>query len=169
MAGYCYCMREKVSVDDGIEVMRNKVGVSKTWAIEEELIKSWVQVVSLCSTMSFERRRQYETWKRARLYPIAILSDFWLSLSSGLYCWPRSGCLYRLYDKLSIGGYVIVNEWFGFPAKTACEDFFKVHGMNVTIVPIDGLSAYWRKSEPIKIQRWRYSQSKFKDLKLINS
>lgn len=71
--------------------------------------------------------------------------------------------LYRLYDKLSIGGYVIVDDWFGFPAKAACEDFFKVHGMNVTIVPIDGLSAYWQKTKQIEIQHWRYNQSKFKD------
>ena len=34
--------------------------------------------------------------------------------------------LYNLYDKLAIGGYVIIDDWFGFPARTACEDFFEV-------------------------------------------
>jgi hypothetical protein len=58
--------------------------------------------------------------------------------------------LYRLYDKLSIGGYVIVDDWFGFPAKKACEDFFKVHGMNVAMVPIDNLAAYWQKTKQKK-------------------
>ena len=72
--------------------------------------------------------------------------------------------LYHLYDKLSVGGYVIVDDWFGFPARTACEDFFKVHGMNVTIVPIDKMSVYWQKTKQIKIQHWRYKQSKFTDL-----
>lgn len=71
--------------------------------------------------------------------------------------------LYHLYDKLSIGGYVIMDDWFGFPSRTACEDFFKVHGINPTIVPIDKLSAYWKKTEDVSIQYWRYEQSKFKD------
>lgn len=34
--------------------------------------------------------------------------------------------LYHLYDKLSIGGFVIMDDWYGFPSKTACEDFFQV-------------------------------------------
>ena len=70
--------------------------------------------------------------------------------------------LYRLYDKLSLGGYVIIDDWFGFPARTACEDFFKVHGINPEIIAIDTLSVYWKKTEEIKIQYWRYEQSKFK-------
>jgi len=50
----------------------------------------------------------------------------------------------RLYDKLSVGGYTIIDDWFGFPAKTACEDFFKVHGINPEIIAIDTISAYWK-------------------------
>mmetsp|Transcript_23599 Transcript_23599/g.33700 ORF Transcript_23599/g.33700 Transcript_23599/m.33700 type:complete len:396 (-) Transcript_23599:692-1879(-) len=69
--------------------------------------------------------------------------------------------LYHLYDKLSIGGYVIMDDWFGFPSKLACEDFFAVHGFQPDIIPIDGLSAYWRKTEDVEIQYWRYEQSKF--------
>merc|ERR1712194_78759 len=48
--------------------------------------------------------------------------------------------LYHLYDKLSIGGYVIMDDWFGFPASVAGEDFFKVHGINPKIVDVDGIS-----------------------------
>lgn len=70
--------------------------------------------------------------------------------------------LYHLYDKLSIGGYVIMDDWFGFPSKIACEDFFDVHGIKPEIIPIDGLSAYWKKTDHIQIQYWRYEQSKFK-------
>ena len=32
--------------------------------------------------------------------------------------------LYTLYDHLSVGGYVIMDDWNGFPSKTACEHFF---------------------------------------------
>ena len=28
--------------------------------------------------------------------------------------------LYNLYDKLSIGGYMIMDDWFGFPSRMAC-------------------------------------------------
>ena len=70
--------------------------------------------------------------------------------------------LYHLYGKLSVGGYVIMDDWFGFPSRTACEDFFKVHGISPTIVRIDELSAYWKKEEEVDVQFWRYEQSKFK-------
>jgi len=70
--------------------------------------------------------------------------------------------LYHLYDKLSIGGYLIMDDWFGFPSKTACQDFFKVHGINPEIIPIDSVSAYWKKTEEVDIQYWRYEQKKFK-------
>ena len=70
--------------------------------------------------------------------------------------------LYHLYDKLSIGGYIIIDDWTGFPAKEACEDFFKVHGINPEIIPIDKIAAYWKKTEKVDIQYWRYEQSKFK-------
>ena len=72
--------------------------------------------------------------------------------------------LYHLYDKLSIGGFVIMDDWNHFPSKTACLDFFQVHGIDPKIVYIDddGVAAYWQKTEEIDIQFWRYEQSKFK-------
>ena len=70
--------------------------------------------------------------------------------------------LYRLYDKLSVGGYVIIDDWFGFPARTACEDFFKVHGINPNIIAIDNLAVFWMKTEEVTVQHSRYEQSKFK-------
>ena len=33
--------------------------------------------------------------------------------------------LYNPYDKLSVRGYVIVDDWSGFPAQVACRDFFE--------------------------------------------
>ena len=45
--------------------------------------------------------------------------------------------LYNLYNKLSIGGYVIMDDWFGFPSRTACLHFFEVHGIHPTIIPIE--------------------------------
>eukprot|EP00804_Cyclotella_cryptica_P026712 CCRYP_007948-RA/>CCRYP_007948-RA protein AED:0.18 eAED:0.09 QI:0/0/0.25/1/1/1/4/165/291 len=70
--------------------------------------------------------------------------------------------LYHLYDKLSIGGYVIMDDWYGFPSKTACEDFFQVHEISPEIIKIDHIAAYWKKTEDVTIQYWRYQQNKFK-------
>mmetsp|Transcript_22353 Transcript_22353/g.33022 ORF Transcript_22353/g.33022 Transcript_22353/m.33022 type:complete len:422 (-) Transcript_22353:780-2045(-) len=70
--------------------------------------------------------------------------------------------LYHFYDKMSIGGYVIMDDWFGFPSRTAVEDFFKVHGISPAIIAIDSIAAYWKKTEEIQIQYWRYEQNKFK-------
>ena len=70
--------------------------------------------------------------------------------------------LYNLYDKLSIGGYLIMDDWSGFPSRTACEDFFKVHGINPEIIKFDNLAAYWNNTEELDIQHWRHEQSKFK-------
>ena len=69
--------------------------------------------------------------------------------------------LYHLYDKVSIGGYVIVDDWFGFPAKQACEDFFQVHNTHPVVVPIDSTAAFWQKIENINIQYWRYQNKTF--------
>jgi hypothetical protein len=69
--------------------------------------------------------------------------------------------LYHMYEKLSVGGYVIMDDWFRFPSRTAVEDFFKVHRMKEEIIGIDKMSAYWKKTETVKVQYWRYEQSKF--------
>ena len=70
---------------------------------------------------------------------------------------------YHLYDKLSIGGYWIQDDWYGFPAQDAAHDFFKVHGISPEIIRIDDFGAYWKKTDGITLQYWRYEQGKFKD------
>ena len=71
--------------------------------------------------------------------------------------------LYNLYDKLSLNGYVIIDDWLNYPATIACKDFFKVHKINPTIVWIDDQSAYWQKTEEVTVQKWRYTEFKFTD------
>lgn len=69
--------------------------------------------------------------------------------------------LYNLYDKLSIGGFVIMDDWYNFPSKIAVEDFFAMHSVDMPqIVQIDDLSAYWQKTNTLKVQYWRYTQNK---------
>ena len=78
--------------------------------------------------------------------------------------------LYNLYDKLSIGGYAIMDDWdmlrgggpSPFPSKTAALDFLKCHGLKEQIIKIDQLSAYWKKTQHVDVQYWRYKQLDFK-------
>lgn len=70
--------------------------------------------------------------------------------------------LYFMYEKLSIGGYLIVDDWFGFPARPACEDFLAVHGLTPVIIPIDTISVYWKKTVDVPIQIDRYYNKQFK-------
>ena len=78
--------------------------------------------------------------------------------------------LYHLYDKVEIGGYIIIDDWnkddltppTPFPAKTAVLDFFKVHNINdAEIITIDPIAIYWQKKSNIDIQYWRYEKKQF--------
>eukprot|EP01063_Lacrimia_lanifica_P037263 TRINITY_DN75_c1_g4_i1.p1 TRINITY_DN75_c1_g4~~TRINITY_DN75_c1_g4_i1.p1 ORF type:complete len:456 (+),score=164.17 TRINITY_DN75_c1_g4_i1:112-1479(+) len=71
--------------------------------------------------------------------------------------------LYNMYDKLQVGGYFICDDWYGFPSKTAIEDFFKVHDQPLpNIVQIDSLATWWKKEVDFPIQYERYTSSNFK-------
>lgn len=69
--------------------------------------------------------------------------------------------LYHLYSKVPVGGWVILDDWFGFPAKDAVEDFMKVHNCVETIQHMDKTGAYWQKTKDPEVQFWRYQQQKF--------
>lgn len=54
--------------------------------------------------------------------------------------------LTNLYEKLSIGGYLIVDDFGAIPAcKEAVLDYRKANGINDEIVGIDWAGAYWQK------------------------
>ncbi|MCB0964638.1 MAG: TylF/MycF family methyltransferase [Acidimicrobiales bacterium] len=51
-----------------------------------------------------------------------------------------------LYPKLSVGGYVIVDDYHIDPCRKAVEDYRAAHGIDDEIVMIDRNAAYWRRS-----------------------
>lgn len=55
--------------------------------------------------------------------------------------------LEALYDKLSIGGYVIVDDYFLKPCAKAVLDFREARDIDDEIHDIDGLGAFWRRSK----------------------
>lgn len=52
-----------------------------------------------------------------------------------------------LWPKLSVGGYVIVDDYFLEPCKRAVQDFRRAHGIEDEIIDIDGLGSFWRRSK----------------------
>ena len=55
--------------------------------------------------------------------------------------------LEALYPKLSVGGYVIVDDYGAWePCRQACTDYRDRHGITDQIVPIDWTGVHWRRS-----------------------
>lgn len=54
--------------------------------------------------------------------------------------------LEALYSKLSFGGFVIIDDYFLGPCRQAVADFRSRNCINDTIIDIDGMGAFWRKS-----------------------
>lgn len=63
------------------------------------------------------------------------------------------GCMYEstiqvleaLYDKLSIGGYCIIDDYALPGARAATIDFRKIRNISEPLIDIDGEGAYWKK------------------------
>jgi O-methyltransferase len=57
--------------------------------------------------------------------------------------------LEHLYDRIALGGWIIVDDYDIIPAcKAAVTDFLAKRGLNPKIVPIDGVGVYFQK-EPV--------------------
>lgn len=55
--------------------------------------------------------------------------------------------LTALYQKLSSGGFLIVDDYALPGCRAAIDDFRKQHGIDNTVHDIDGIGAYWRKDQ----------------------
>jgi len=68
-----------------------------------------------------------------------------LRLDGDMYESTMDG-LKNLYPKLSIGGYIIIDDWGDVPACTkAVADYRKQHNINEEIIQIGWTGAYWKK------------------------
>jgi O-methyltransferase len=57
--------------------------------------------------------------------------------------------LASLYDKVSPGGFVIIDDYILAGCRQAVADFRQRHDIDDKIVDIDGIGAYWRKSDRV--------------------
>ncbi|HYT15553.1 MAG TPA: TylF/MycF/NovP-related O-methyltransferase, partial [Burkholderiales bacterium] len=55
--------------------------------------------------------------------------------------------LQALYHKLSLGGYLIVDDFFLESCRAAIRDFRKQHQIEDPIRPIDNNSVFWQKRQ----------------------
>lgn len=53
--------------------------------------------------------------------------------------------LTMLYDKLSIGGFIIIDDFYLPACRKAVEDFRNMYFITEEIIPIDWTGIYWRK------------------------
>ncbi len=53
--------------------------------------------------------------------------------------------LVNLYSGLSIGGFLIVDDFAHEPCRRAVDDFRREHSITETIETIDWTGAYWRR------------------------
>lgn len=86
-------------------------------------------------------------WFRDTL-PVAPISKLAvLRLDGDLYESTTDG-LSNLYPKLSVGGYVIVDDYGGIPAcKAAVEDFRAKHKITEEIKKIDWTGVFWQRTQ----------------------
>jgi hypothetical protein len=53
--------------------------------------------------------------------------------------------LESLYSKVSVGGFVVIDDYGAIPVcRSAVFDFRRRHGINAPIIPIDWTGAYWQ-------------------------
>jgi len=68
--------------------------------------------------------------------------------------------LFNLYSLVSVGGYVIVDDWTVSECNRAIKDFWKWHEIIVEPISIDKFAVYWKKNEQIEIKKEIYEPLK---------
>jgi O-methyltransferase len=85
-------------------------------------------------------------WFRDTLHVAPISELALLRLDGDLYESTMDG-LKALYDKVSPGGFIIMDDYNDFePCRRAVTEFREQHGIKDPIEPIDWAGAFWRKA-----------------------
>lgn len=95
-----------------------------------------------------EQVRFLKGWFRDTLPTAPIDTLALLRLDGDLYE-STMDALLHLYDKVSAGGFIIVDDWGVLePCRRAVKEFRKTRGITDALVTVDASSVYWRKSGP---------------------
>jgi O-methyltransferase len=91
-------------------------------------------------------------WFRDTLHAAPIRELAILRMDGDLYE-STMDALKALYDKVSPGGFVIVDDYLAFePCRKATDEFREEHNINDPIELIDWSGAFWRKSSKIPVR-----------------
>jgi O-methyltransferase len=92
-----------------------------------------------------ERVRFLKGWFKDTL-PVAPIERLAVARLDGDMYESTMDALRALYPKLSLGGYLIVDDFGTVPGcAKAVEDYRQEHGVREPILDIDGWGAYWRR------------------------
>ena len=92
-----------------------------------------------------DRVKFLEGWFKDTLAPAPIEKLAVMRLDGDMYE-STMDALNGLYDRLSVGGFAIIDDYrLHEPCARATEDFRKSKGITETIVPVDKSGVYWRR------------------------
>jgi hypothetical protein len=92
------------------------------------------------------------TWRAQDKSPIAVLR-----LDGDMYE-STVDELYNLYDAVSPGGYIIIDDWSIKVCRKAVTEFFSRNNLNYEVVPIDNDAAWFRKTSTAPIDHDWYEE-----------
>lgn len=105
----------------------------------EQVKKNFAKFDLLDDNLVFLKGWFCDTLPQAPIEKISVLR-----LDGDLYS-STMDSLTNLYHKVSKGGFVIVDDYYSWPAcQQAVTDYLNVKSLRVNIVPIDGDGAYWQ-------------------------
>lgn len=107
---------------------------------QESVQKNFAAYGLLDDQVQFLKGWFKDTLPKAPIERIAILR-----LDGDMYE-STMDALSNLYSKVSVGGYVIVDDYCIHNCEKAVTDFRKQHGISDEIIDIDGTGVYWRRS-----------------------
>jgi O-methyltransferase len=125
--------------DEGYDLSKSK---SPVLAVSLEEVQNTFRLYDLLD----DRVRFLKGWFRDTLAPAPIEKLALLRLDGDLYE-STMDTLDALYDRVVVGGYVIVDDYGGWEScKLAVDEFREKHGINDQIQRVDWTGAYWRKT-----------------------
>ena len=109
----------------------------------DEVQRNFQKYDLLDNQVRFLRGFFSETLPRAPIDELAVLR-----LDGDMYE-STMDTLVNLYPKVSVGGYVIIDDYLSIPAcQQAVNDFRVSHGIREEVITIDSSGVYWRCLEP---------------------
>jgi len=128
---------EKYPADEGLDLHEEKILAVSL----EEVKRNFERYGLLDEQVRFLKGWFSETLPSAPIERLAVLRA-----DADLYE-STTDVLINLYDKVSVGGFVILDDYFLIPAcRQAVDDFRRERGITDPIVRVDWNSGYWIKS-----------------------